>query len=73
MAASVWKGHLIFDIVSFPIRLFSAARNEWIFYTDRHTFADRYELIKDRGLQGFCSWVLGAEDPEIWKYLPQSR
>jgi spore germination protein YaaH len=46
---------------------------EWIFYTDKHTFADRYELVKDRGLQGFCSWVLGAEDPEIWKYLPQSR
>jgi len=46
---------------------------EWIFYTDLHTFQDRYELVKDRGLQGFCSWVLGAEDPEIWKYLPQSR
>jgi len=29
--------------------------------------------VKDRGLEGFCSWVLGAEDPEIWKYLPQSR
>jgi spore germination protein YaaH len=46
---------------------------EWIFYTDKHTFADRYELVKERGLEGFCSWVLGAEDPEIWKYLPQSR
>jgi len=46
---------------------------EWIFYTDKHTFADRYELVRDRGLEGFCSWVLGAEDPEIWKYLPQSR
>ncbi|WP_263350625.1 glycosyl hydrolase family 18 protein [Acidicapsa acidisoli] len=46
---------------------------EWIFYTDLHTFQDRYELVRDRGLQGFCSWVLGAEDPEIWKYLPQSR
>lgn len=46
---------------------------EWIFYTDRHTFQDRYELVKDRQLQGFCSWVLGAEDPEIWKYLPAGR
>jgi spore germination protein YaaH len=43
---------------------------EWVFYTDLHTFKDRYELVKDRGLEGFCSWVLGAEDPEIWKYLP---
>ena len=46
---------------------------EWIFYTDLQTFQDRYELVKDRGLEGFCSWVLGAEDPEVWKYLPQSR
>jgi spore germination protein YaaH len=43
---------------------------EWIFYTDRRTFQDRYDLVKDRGLEGFCSWVLGAEDPEIWKSLP---
>ncbi len=46
---------------------------EWIFYTDRHTFEDRYKLVGDRGLQGFCSWVLGAEDPEIWKVLPERR
>ncbi len=46
---------------------------EWIFYTDLHTFQDRYQLVKDRDLQGFCSWVLGAEDPEIWKFLPKAR
>lgn len=44
---------------------------EWVFFTDRRTFQDRYQLVKDRGLQGFCSWVLGAEDPEIWKILPE--
>jgi len=43
---------------------------EWIFYTDLRTFRDRYRLAKDRGLQGFCSWVLGSEDPEIWTLLP---
>ncbi|HZB89079.1 MAG TPA: glycosyl hydrolase family 18 protein [Terracidiphilus sp.] len=43
---------------------------EWIFYTDRRTFKDRYQLITDRGLQGFCSWVLGSEDPTIWELLP---
>ena len=46
---------------------------EWVFYTDLHTFKDRYELVKDRGLQGFCSWVLGSEDPEIWNYLPDRK
>lgn len=43
---------------------------EWIFYTDLRTFKDRYELAQQRGLAGFCSWVLGQEDPEIWKFLP---
>ena len=44
---------------------------EWIFFTDLHTFKDRYELVQKNGLQGFCSWVLGEEDPEIWKFLPR--
>ncbi len=46
---------------------------EWIFFTDLHTFKDRYELVDKNGLQGFCSWVLGEEDPAIWKFLPQRR
>ncbi len=44
---------------------------EWVFFTDQHTFKDRYELAQQNGLEGFCSWVLGDEDPEIWKVLPQ--
>ena len=36
---------------------------EWIFFTDLHTFKDRYELVQKNGLQGFCTWVLGEEDP----------
>lgn len=46
---------------------------EWVFYTDAHTFEDRYKLVQDRGLEGFCSWVLGNEDPEIWKLLPDRQ
>src|SRR6266498_1923152 len=30
MAASVWKGHLTFGLVSFPVRLFSAARGQTV-------------------------------------------
>jgi len=30
MASSVWKGHLTFGLVSFPVRLFSAARGETV-------------------------------------------
>jgi spore germination protein YaaH len=43
---------------------------EWIYFTDARAFRERYALARDRGLQGFCSWVLGAEDPAIWDVLP---
>jgi spore germination protein YaaH len=46
---------------------------EWVFYTDQRTFSDRYHLAADRGLEGFCSWVLGQEDPEIWTVLPDRK
>lgn len=46
---------------------------EWVFFTDQRTFEERYRLVKDRDLEGFCSWVLGEEDPEIWKVLPERR
>src|SRR5215469_679001 len=36
MAASVWKGHLTFGLVSFPVRLFSAARSESISFNLLH-------------------------------------
>src|SRR5450631_3317835 len=44
MAASVWKGHLIFGMVSFPIRLFSAARSETISFNQLHK--DDHSRIK---------------------------
>jgi DNA end-binding protein Ku len=36
MASSVWKGHLTFGLVSFPVRLFSAARGETISFNLLH-------------------------------------
>jgi spore germination protein YaaH len=46
---------------------------EWVFYTDKHGFQERLNLVRDRGLQGFCSWVLGTEDPQIWSLLPSHK
>jgi spore germination protein YaaH len=46
---------------------------EWVFYTDQRTFRDRYQLAADRGLEGFCSWSLGQEDPDIWTVLPDRK
>jgi len=49
---------------------YRAQDREWVYYTDARTFAARYDLAKQDGLQGFCSWVLGEEDPAIWQMLP---
>jgi spore germination protein YaaH len=46
---------------------------EWVFYTDKRGFQERWNLARDRKLQGFCSWVLGTEDPEIWTVLPSHK
>jgi len=40
MASSVWKGHLTFGLVSFPIRLFSAARSETVSFNLMHKHED---------------------------------
>jgi DNA end-binding protein Ku len=44
MAASVWKGHLTFGLVSFPVRLFSAARSETVSFNLLHK--DDHSRIK---------------------------
>ena len=36
MAASVWKGHLTFGLVTIPVRLFSAARSETVSFNLLH-------------------------------------
>ncbi|MEQ1947988.1 MAG: Ku protein [Bryobacteraceae bacterium] len=36
MASTVWKGHLTFGLVSFPVKLFSAARSESISFNQLH-------------------------------------
>lgn len=46
---------------------------DWVFYTDKRGFEERLNLVRDRGLEGFCSWVLGAEDPQIWSVLPSHK
>ena len=36
MASTVWKGHLTFGLVSFPVKLYSAARGESISFNQLH-------------------------------------
>lgn len=49
---------------------YRADDREWIFFTDARTFGALYDLAKQYSLEGFCSWVLGEEDPAIWQLLP---
>lgn len=70
--AQAYKGKVAWDDGdhSAYIYFYRDQMREWIFYTDLRTFKDRYELARQHGLQGFCSWVLGEEDPQIWNFLP---
>jgi len=36
MASTVWKGHIAFGLVSFPVKLYSAARSEGISFNQLH-------------------------------------
>src|SRR5260370_15401213 len=36
MAFTIWKGHLTFGLVSFPVKLYSAARSESISFNQLH-------------------------------------
>ena len=36
MASTVWKGHLTFGLVSFPVKLYSAARSETVSFNQLH-------------------------------------
>jgi spore germination protein YaaH len=49
---------------------YRGGRREWVFFTNGRTFARLLHLARKRRLKGFCAWVLGDEDPTIWKYLP---
>jgi spore germination protein YaaH len=73
--AKAYGGHIEWDALDRSAWFFFYRDDlrEWIFFTDAHTFRERYTLVKDRGLQGFCSWVLGQEDPAIWDLLPSHK
>ncbi len=73
--ARTYGGHVEWDPVDRSSWFFFYRDDlrEWIFFTDAHTFRERYALVKDRGLQGFCSWVLGTEDAGIWDLLPSHK
>ncbi|HTT33192.1 MAG TPA: glycosyl hydrolase family 18 protein [Methylomirabilota bacterium] len=73
--AKAYGGHIQWDATDRTawFYFYRADMREWIFYTDSRTFLERYKLVQERSLQGFCSWVLGTEDPAIWDLLPAHK
>lgn len=73
--AETYKGKIEWDDVDRTsyFYFYRDQMREWIFFTDLRTFRERYQLVENRGLAGFCSWVLGEEDPEIWTLLPSHQ
>ena len=87
MAATVWKGYVTFGLISIPVRLFTAARNERVSFHMIHEvcntrikqqlFCPHCERTVDRSeiVKGYeinkGQWVIVQED-EIKKIAPQS-
>ena len=70
-----YNGHEEWDPVDHSAYFFfyRDQMREWIFYTEKRGFADRYNLAKEQHLQGICAWVLGQEDNAIWSVLPERQ
>jgi len=45
---------------------------EWLFLENARSFAEKLALMKEKKLRGFSAWVLGPEDPDIWKVGAQN-
>src|SRR5271170_3217312 len=56
MAATVWKGYISFGLISFPVRLFSAARPETVHFHMLH----RKDLSRVKEV-----WYCAEEDKPI--------
>lgn len=87
MAATVWKGYITFGLISIPVRLFTAARNERVSFHQlhevcstrikQHLYCPTCERDVERSeiVKGYevakGEWVI-VEDEEIKKIAPTS-
>jgi len=43
----------------------------WLFIENARSFAEKLKLVRQYHFRGFSAWVLGFEDPGIWKVVQQ--
>jgi len=87
MASTVWKGHLTFGLVSFPVRLYSAARSESVSFNQLHKHdgsrvkqvlycqAEDKPIPRSEIVKGFeyeKDQYVVIEDEEVKKVAPQT-
>ena len=61
------------DVQQVPYASFDVGGTfEWVFLENARSFNAKLALMREKKLRGFSAWVLGPEDPEIWK-APGSR
>ena len=44
---------------------------ETVHFTDSRSFAERLRMARTHGVHSISAWVLGMEEPAIWKLLPK--
>lgn len=44
-------------------------KNYAVWYEDKTSLQMKLDIIKDNKLRGFSAWLLGGEDPDIWKII----
>lgn len=58
------------DVQQVPYASFEVGGTfEWLFLENARSFSAKLALMREKKLRGFSAWVLGPEDPEIWKML----
>jgi len=48
-------------------------KNYKIWFEDQNSLQAKLEIIKKNKLRGFSAWLLGGEDPDIWKILENTQ
>ena len=58
------------EILKIPYLKYSVGKDSYIvWHEDSRSFGQRIEFIRKNSLRGFSAWVLGVENPGIWKKL----
>jgi spore germination protein len=44
-------------------------KNYKVWFEDKQSLQAKLDVIKNNNFRGFSAWLIGGEDPDIWKIL----